>query len=68
MTARPPDPDYYRRFVAGWCGGGDAPIIVEAGKRAPRRQFSVAAKRGVVVVVGADWLKKQAIPREALEP
>ena len=80
----PPDPAYYRRFVRQWVGADETfPIIVKAGKHGPTRGFveepggklrwtgrdfrRVAGKKPAVFV-GADWLAKQAIPREAMKP
>lgn len=66
MTARPPDPTYFRAFVRNWVGADESfPLIVRNGKHGPTRGFDEAKKPAVYV--GADWLRKQAIPREAIE-
>ncbi len=58
---RPPSPEYFKKFVRQWCGGwSGARIIVTDGKRAPHIEAAG-------IEVGAEWLKRQAIPREALE-
>ena len=61
--ALPPSPEYYRDFVGNWCGHPDRPIVVVEGDRYPH---GGADGNRLVVFVGADWLKRQAIPREAL--
>jgi len=62
---RPPDPAYYRRFVAGWCGGCDQDCLFSV---VPTAQAPRPTLNGRVCVVGAQWLERQRIPREALEP
>jgi len=64
--ALPPSPEYYRRFIRGWVGADESfPIIVRNGKYGPTRGHDDVTKRPAVYV-GAAWLEKQAIPREAL--
>jgi len=55
-------PAYYRRFIREWCGGveDDCAIYVTTGKRCPHVESGA-------VEVGEEWLKHQAIPREAIE-
>jgi hypothetical protein len=81
-TARPPSPEYFRRFVRGWVGADETfPIIIKSGKHGPTRGFvdvpgskprwaghtvKYVAGKKPAVYVGAGWLKRQAIPREAL--
>jgi hypothetical protein len=61
MTAHG-SPEYYRRFIREWCGGVDADckIYVTTGKRAPHVESGA-------IEVGAEWLRKQCVPAEALE-
>jgi hypothetical protein len=59
--ALPPSPEYYLRFVRGWCAGpDDSTIRVTEGKRAPHVVSGI-------VEVGADWLHRQGVPRAAVE-
>ena len=62
ITLRPPDPAYYRRFLRVWCGADDsAPIVVlDDSTKCPRRV-------GEAIHVGAEWLRRQAVPRAAVE-
>ena len=58
----PPSPAYYRQFIRNWCGGLDAEgfIVLDGSERSPHVV-------GKAIYVGAEWLAKQAIPREALD-
>ncbi len=67
-AARPPSPEYYRRFVRNWVGADESfPIIVKPGKSGPTRGTTDDVPKRHAVYVGDDWLAKQAIPRVALE-
>lgn len=54
---------YFRRFVREWCGGVDehCTFVVVDGSRVPRKTGDNE------ITVGAGWLKRQCVPREALE-
>ena len=62
-TPRPPSPEYYRRFVAGWCGGVSPAcrFMVVAGASRPKKTGDDE------ITVGDDWLAKECVPRAALE-